>query len=107
MRDPLPKNNFGKFGNNSNFNQNTQNSFQTKTAGPTSTQSHSAGARQSSGTNVPMKKRKPDYCWYFNSGNPCKYGKKCRFIEKCSYCDSTEHPVLSCPKLLNRAEKKD
>ena len=62
-----------------------------------------AGGNQfvnNSGTQVSAKKKKSTYCWYFNCGEPCKYGKKCHFTEKCSYCDSPDHTVLSCPKLV-------
>ena len=45
------------------------------------------------------RRRKSDYCWNFNKGIACKYGKKCRFIERCSYCDADSHGVVKCPKL--------
>ena len=47
-------------------------------------------------------KIKPDYCWNFNKGIRCNYGKKCKFIERCSYCDSTTHGVYSCHKLQRK-----
>ena len=39
-----------------------------------------------------------DYCWNFNRGVNCKYGRKCRY----SYCDSPSHGLNSCTK----ADKK-
>ena len=48
-------------------------------------------------------KKKADDCWNFNKGLTCKFGKKCRFIERCSYCDSPSHGISTCNKL----EKKD
>ena len=42
---------------------------------------------------------KRQYCWNFNRGLTCKYGKKCRFIERCKYCDNASHGINTCPKL--------
>ena len=47
--------------------------------------------------------KKSKYCWNFNKGVPCKFGNRCRFIEKCSYCDSPNHGLNTCPKV----DKKD
>ena len=89
MKDPLPKNvSNGKFSNNNNNGSNFQKGN---------------GSQSSNSRNVTKRGR---YCWNFNKGVPCKYGKKCRFIEKCSHCDSTEHPVLSCPKLVDKPGEK-
>ena len=44
------------------------------------------------------KKGKPDYCWNFNRGVICKYGKNCRFIERCSFCDASSHGLNTCAK---------
>ena len=44
------------------------------------------------------KRKKSDYCWNFNKDVPCRFGKKCRFIERCSYCDSPSHPIIRCSK---------
>ena len=41
------------------------------------------------------KKKKSDYCWAFNKGIKCKFGSSCRYIERCSYCDSGAHAVLT------------
>ena len=65
-----------------------------------------AGGNSGGKFNTGHKKRgKPDYCWNFNRGIPCKYGKKCRFIERCSYCDNGSHGINQCPK-LTKAEKE-
>ena len=71
MRDPLPKLYSKPSGGNSNFSQDN----------------HTGGSR------------KPKYCWNFNRGVTCKYGKNCRFIERCSYCDSPSHGVNTCRKV--------
>ena len=55
-----------------------------------------AGLSQRGGA---VKKKKSDYCWNFNKGLVCKYSKRCRFIERCSYCDAPSHGVHACPKL--------
>ena len=47
---------------------------------------------------------RPRYCWFFNRGEKCKYGPNCRFVERCSYCDSVEHAVLACQKLTNKKD---
>ena len=47
---------------------------------------------------------KPDYCWNFNKGIKCNYGKKCKFIERCSYRDSTNDGVYSCHKLQKKQQ---
>ena len=83
MREPLPQQNNNNFG----FNGGGRNAAGT-----------SAGVHHSS------RKKKPDYCWNFNKGLTCKYGKKCRFVEHCSYCDSAAHGLNACPKVN---EKKD
>ena len=45
------------------------------------------------------KRGKPSYCWNFNKGLKCKFRAKCRFIERCSYCDSPAHGIINCHKL--------
>ena len=45
---------------------------------------------------------KNDYCWSFNRGERCKFGKNCRYKERCSYCDSPTHGINSCYKLEKR-----
>ena len=80
MRDPLPKAFASKFTGNHNNVGNHQNPLPAK-----------------------GRRNKSDYCWSFNKGVVCKFGKKCKFIERCSYCDSGAHGVNVCPKL----ERKD
>ena len=48
--------------------------------------------------NYSPKGGKPDYCWNFNKGIKCHFGKKCKFIEHCSYCDSPMHGYNACKK---------
>ena len=83
MRDPLPKNQGGKY---FQFHGSNQGNGSNR-------QQHQGGSKQNG------EKKKPDYCWNFNKGIPCKFGKRCRFIEKCSYCESASHGVHICPKL--------
>ena len=66
---------------------------------------HGGRVSQNIGSSVVShKKKKSDYCWNFNKGINCKYGKKCRFIERCSYCDSDSHGVVKCPKVEKRLQ---
>ena len=83
MRDPLLRSNFQSRG--TGF-----SSFST-TMGK--------GEHSSSHQGKTGKKKKSDFCWNFNKGVVCKYGKKCHFIEHCSYCDRASHGVYQCPKL--------
>ena len=55
-------------------------------------------------TSVNQRRKKSDYCWNFNKGITCKYGKKCHFIECCSYCDAANHGVYQCSKLKEKTE---
>ena len=43
----------------------------------------------------------PKYCWPFNRGY-CKYGQKCRYENRRSFCDSPKHGRNSCYKLSNK-----
>ena len=71
-----------------------RNNFQQKTgAGFSSFRNTTVG--HSGGSNQHSKKKKSDYCWNFNKGLACKYGKKCRFVERCSFCDSETHGVVT------------
>ena len=54
-------------------------------------------------TQVIRKRKKTQHCWNFNRGQVCKYGHKCRFVERCSFCDSGAHGIVNCPT----ADKKD
>ena len=54
--------------------------------------------RTNMNTSVTNKKQhKSDYCWKFNKGK-CKFVADCQFVNKCSYCDSTAHGLVNCPK---------
>ena len=87
MKDPIPKSSsHSRFG--------AQNS--------TTQQQFYKTNNINNGNGTQNKRKKQVCCWNFNKGVPCKYGKKCRFIERCSYCDSSEHAVLSCPKLVDK-----
>ena len=61
------------------------------------------GGANNFSSNSSGSKKKIDYCWSFNKGVKCKFGKKCKFIKRCSYCDDASHGVVNCNKL----EKKD
>ena len=50
---------------------------------------------------------KSNYCWSFNKGQKCKFGKSCRFIKRCSYCDGGNHGRYNCSKLAARKESVD
>ena len=97
MRDPLPnrgqRSNFGSglSGSGTGFQQ--QGSF--------------GNGRGNKRTLYAGKRTKSDYCWNFNKGVKCKWGKNCRFIECCSYCDSNAHGVHACPKLDKKDKDKD
>ena len=87
MRDPLPKV------------HNSKNQFQFHS------QNHGQGNRSNQNQNNNQggkKKGVPDYCWNFNKGIPCKFGRKCTYMERCKYCDSPNHGVYVCPKLKNK-----
>ena len=51
--------------------------------------------------------KRPKYCWGFNKGIPCKFGKSCTYIERCSYCDSPAHSVNACPKLQKKGNNQN
>ena len=97
MKDPLPKTNNQRNYSFSNFNTGSKSNA----AATNAIQGTSAGHGSHSTDNNAKKGKKLVYCWNFNKGVPCKYGAKCRFRECCSYCDSPEHAVLSCPKLMD------
>ena len=82
MKDPINKNN----GNNHKQN------FGHFAGGPGNNKHDSQNSHQG-------KKQRSIYCWAFNKGIKCKFGKGCRFVERCSYCDSPAHGVYACPKL--------
>ena len=45
-----------------------------------------------------------DPCRKFNCGH-CKYGQKCHFEHRCSYCFKFWHTVLTCRNLMADMEK--
>ena len=98
LKDPLTKNNWfnrGSFGSSgstgflSNHNNHAQND-----------RSPAVG---SSGA----VKKKPSYCWSWNKGEKCKFGAKCHFIERCSYCDSSNHGLHECVKAKKQKGSKN
>ena len=82
-----------------NKSQNSQNYG--NNSGNYSRQSGGHGNGSGNTHNPPRQmEKKPDYCWKFNKGK-CKFGSECRFINRCSYCDSTSHGLNTCPKKGN------
>ena len=77
MRDPISRYN--------------QNSYQQNSGGN--------NFRSGGNFNAQQKRPKNDYCWSFNKGIHCRFGKNCKYIERCSYCDATNHGVIHCKKL--------
>ena len=55
-------------------------------------------------SNANGTRRKNDYCWSFSRGSKCNCGKKYKFVERCSYCDSPYHGLVNCEK-LDKKEK--
>ena len=92
MKDPLPKNhnNRGSFPH--SFSQ------ASNATGPS--------VANSSSTTQSKKGKKNIHCWNFNKGIKCKYGNQCRFIERCSYCDSPSHPIIQCPKIDKKERER-
>ena len=43
-------------------------------------------------------KKKTNYCWAWNK-EFCNRGKKCHFVDRCSYCDAGDHGLNKCWKL--------
>ena len=91
MREPLQKPQGGY----RNFSrQGYSNSVSSSDSGSHSNTFNKTGANGNKG-------RRTDYCREFNR-QVCT-NKHCRWINKCRYCDSTNHRINACPKL----EKKD
>ena len=86
MRDPIPK----QFTGGQGFRGPKQASGQF-------TGNFSQQSAQGGGNNQTQGKKWPDYCWTFNKGF-CKDGNKCHFVNRCSYCDSTNHGICACPR---------
>ena len=95
MREPIQRNGYGSWGHNGNF----QNGFNNSNPKNGKVNGNNAGS-----TGQPNKKSK--YCWAFNKGVPCNFGKSCAFVERCRYCDSPAHGIYACPKLLNKEGEK-
>ena len=49
---------------------------------------------------------KTDYCWRYNKNGKCKFGVNCRYINKCSYCDATNHGLYNCIKKTDLTAKQ-
>ena len=94
MRDSIPKNNhFGQTfprqgSNNQNTNVNQHGTSSNKT------------------NNSKPKAKKPNYCWTFQRGF-CKSGASCPFVNRCSYCDATDHGLNACPKAKESAKENN
>ena len=60
--------------------------------------------QNNSGQNGPNKSPaangggKSTHCWRFNRTGKCKFGKDCKYINRCSYCDGVSHGLYNCPK---------
>ena len=93
MRDPLPKN--------IHYHKMYQGGSGYSNTGNRNASSTGEGATAAA---VLGKKRKADYCKNFNKGLVCRYGKKCRFTERCSICNSADHPIIKCPQLFNKSD---
>ena len=48
--------------------------------------------------------KKDNTCWRYNKGT-CKFGSKCRFEHKCSYCGTMNHPATNCHKKQNQRKQ--
>ena len=82
MREPIQK--FRSFQSGSTAQHNIKASMSSSTAG-------SSGA-------ATQPKKKPNYCWAFNKGGTCKFSSKCKFVNRCSYCEASDHGISMCPK---------
>ena len=90
LTDSLPKNNnaFASMSNNSNSHS-VSGGYSHRT---TNQKQHSQST-----------KNKSNYCWKFNRGK-CKFGPNCKFVNRCSYCDSPAHGLNSCPSKSQNKE---
>ena len=86
IKDPIPKNNRGSYGNGTFYHGKSNN----------------YGSGNTSSNPMQVRRNRSDYCWNFNKGVPCKFGAKCKFIERCKYCDSPTHGVQACHKLQKK-----
>ena len=81
MRDVIPRNTYGTL----SFDNNNP-------------RRNSSGKRGKKGVS---------YCWSFNRGEKCKFDPNCKFIKRCSYCDSAAHGQFECPRLIDRKPPKN
>ena len=51
-------------------------------------------------------RRDVKYCWKYNRHKCSRSARECRFEHRCSYCDSSNHIYLGCPK-RNKNESSD
>ena len=93
LRDPLPKN-FG-YQNQNHFGSNHSSS---NWSGKFDKVPQKGNGYQGSKDQKDKVTTKPKYCWDFNRGKQCKDGDKCRYVNRCLYCDSPSHPKFECPK---------
>ena len=84
----------------STFNFNQRRSFD-------GNQSSNSQSGNNFSSNNSSSKRKLDYCWSFNKGLKCKFGKRCKFMKRCSYCNAQSHGVVNCDKLDGNKEITD
>ena len=89
MKDPISKN---YSGNNQKYQSQSSGRY-----GGGHGNSSSGGQHNQVGSTG--KRKGMAYCRHFNKGEKCKYGNKCRFVERCSHCDAQDHWVIACPKL--------
>ena len=90
MKDPIIR---MSSGNTFHQNQNRQFNSQPSTSG-----ANLANVQGVVGVNNTQKgPEKPNYCWAWNKGN-CLRGQKCKFVNRCSYCNAGDHGLNKCAK---------
>ena len=108
LRDPLTKNGYTSRNNSNHSGFSSANSFQANTSALNRNNSNNYGKGQSykeQAAGDQANEQRNRYCWSFNKGEPCKFANRCRFIERCSYCDAAGHPVINCRKLKAKQAK--
>ena len=83
MRQVIPRNQQNSFGQQDN----RRSSYGGGGSGPSN-----------ANNNANQGVRKPKYCWGFNRVGGCKDGNKCKYVDRCSYCDAADPGKQSCPK---------
>ena len=103
MKDPIPK---GHIPRNVNY-FGGGGSTKIDRSPNTSNSSNKSNSNSNGGQNNNLKKwtKSPTYCWSFNRGLKCSYGNKCRYIERCSFCDSQVHGINACPKFAKEVKE--